>query len=346
MRIGDERPIRYFTLCSRSMIDVFMLVEEGLLRIDPDNNSINRVQFCESDQEQFLEIREMIAREDAGFFGQLESVVLFKDDDFTAQLPTVESISAKLEDEGLHTGLPSDLEKVEKLLLKRTHFSVRSSFPFDFVNLDFCQYYYPRPPGMLRVNETVEKFLDWQRRPSDDGEGVLLQEFVLTVTCRHDAEFPTEAEARLTELIRNNCRRSRQYKEEVERTRGTTQVEEWIGNDREDFFFSGWPKDIATSAREYGWSMEVLDYVHYRRVGDENNPYVIACLVVRFSRSDATPDYIPAALFALNAGNRKFIDEIDRGSAEGQRLLASLENIVATRNAQARRKDRPELPNP
>jgi len=41
----------------------------------------------------------MIAREDAGFFGELESVVLFKDDDFTAQLPTLESISVKLEEE-------------------------------------------------------------------------------------------------------------------------------------------------------------------------------------------------------------------------------------------------------
>lgn len=199
---------------------------------------------------------------------------------------------------------------------------------------------------MLRVNRTVEKFLDWQRRRSEDGEDVHLQEFILTVTCRYDAEFPTEAETRLTELIRNNCTTSRQYKEEVEKTRGTVRVEEWIGRDREDFFFSGWPKDIARSAREHGWSMEVLDYVYYRRTGDGNNPYVIACLVARFSRSNPVPDYIPTALFALNAENRKLIAEIDRASEEGQQLIASLENIVAARNEQARRKQRPELPNP
>jgi len=328
------------------MIDVFMLVKEGLLSIDSDNSSINHVQFCECDQEQFVEIREMIAREDAGFFGELESVVLFKDDDFTAQLPTLESISVKLEEEGLHTGQPSDLEKVEKLLLKRTHFNVKSSFPYDFINLDFCQYYYPRPPGMLRVNETVEKVLDWQRRSSEDGEEVSVQEFVLTVTCRHDVEFPAEAEARLTELIRNNCKTSPQYKDQVERTRGTAQVEEWAGRDREDFFLSGWPKDIARLAREYRWSMEVLDYVYYRRIGDGNNPYVIACLVARFSRSNPLPDYMPAALFALNAQNRKVIPEIDRASAEGQQLLESLANIVSTRNDQARRQHRRELPDP
>jgi hypothetical protein len=55
------------------MIDVFLLVEEGLLRIDPDDNSINCVQFCECDEDQFVEIREMIAKEDAGFFGDLEA---------------------------------------------------------------------------------------------------------------------------------------------------------------------------------------------------------------------------------------------------------------------------------
>ena len=345
-RIGDDRPIRYFTLCARSMIDVFMLVLEGLLKIDPENYSINRVHFCECDEGQFVEIGEMIAREDSGFLGRLESIVLFKEDDFTAQFPTLDSISIKLEEEGLHSGLPDDLEKVEKLLLKRTHFNVKSSFPYDFINLDFCQYYYPRPPGMLRINETIEKILDWQRRPSDDGEDVSLQEFILTVTCRHDVEFPAEAEARLTELIRNNCRTSQQYRDQLEKTRGTSQVEEWIRRDREDFFFSGWPKDIARLARDYGWSMEVLDYVYYRRIGDEDNPYVIACLVARFSRSNLLPDYMPTALFALNAENRKLIAQIDRASAEGMQLVESLENIVAARNEQARRQHRPELPNP
>lgn len=339
-RIGDDRPVRYFTLCSRSMIDVFMLVGEELLKIDPGNHSINRVQFCECDQEQFGVIREMVAREDAGFFGRLEDVVLFKEDDFTAQFPTLESVNLKLEDEGLQ----HDLE--DKLLLKKTHIYVRSSFPYDLINLDFCQYYYPRPPGMLRINETVERLLEWQQRTSEDSEDVHLEEFILTVTCRYDVEFPKEAEKRLTELIQNNCTTSQKYKDEVEKTRGNARVEEWIDKDREDVFFSGWPKDIARSAREYGWSMEVLDYVYYQRVGDENNPYVIACLVARFSRSNLIPDYIPTALFALHPENRKFIDEIDRDSTEGQQLLESLGNIVAVRNEQARLKHRPELPNP
>jgi len=342
--VGGDRPIRYFTLCARPMIDVFMLVREGLLSVDPDGRAISGVQFCECDSKQFDEIGEMIGTEGAGFFGQLESVVLFEDDDFTGQFPTPESISLKLEDQSLHTGLPADLERVDRLQLKRTHFNVRSSFPYDVVNLDFCQYYYPRPPGMLRVNETVRRILDWQQRPSEAGNRI--QEFVLAVTCRHDVEFPAEAEARLAELIRNNCASSGQYRAEVEKTRGVAQVEEWVAKDREDFFFSGWPKDIARSAREYGWSMDVLDYVYYRRPADSRNPYLIACLVARFTRSHGLPDYIPTALYVLAPENRKLIDEIARTSTEGKELLENLGGIVEIRNEQARLKHQPELPDP
>jgi hypothetical protein len=189
-RIGNGRRLRYFTLCARPMIDVFMLVREGLLEVDPENHSIGRVQFCECDPDHFNEIREMIAREDAGFFGELETVVLFQDDDFTGQYPTPESIDLRLEDEGLQS------DKLDRLQLKRTFLNVKASFPFDCINLDFCDYYYPRPPNMLRVNETVERLLDWQGRRSNDPEGVSLAEFVLTVTCRYDSDFPAEAEAR------------------------------------------------------------------------------------------------------------------------------------------------------
>jgi hypothetical protein len=345
-RIGSERPIRYFTLCSRSMIDIFMLVGEGLLRIDPESHSITRVQFCECDPDQFDEIGEMISREGAGFFGRLEDVVLFKEDEFTKQFPTLESISVKLEEQGLHTGLPDDLKKVEQLQLKRTNFNVRSSFPYDLINLDFCDYYYPIPPEMLRVNETVERLLDWQRGTSDDAEHVRLNEFVLAVTCRHDVKFPTDAASRLTGLIRDNCMTSSEYKDQFEKTRGSAQVEDRFANDKEDLFFSGWPKDIARLALEYGWSMEVLDYVYYRRPPDGDVPYLIACLVARFSSAKRNLNDLSTALYALDAKNRTLIDEIDRRSAEGQRLLENLGNIVSARNEQARRQRRIELPNP
>lgn len=338
-RNGNKRPLRYFTLCARPMIDVFLLVQQGLLEFEPDSNSIKRIQFCELDQEQFVEIREMIAREDAGFFGKLEDVVLFEDDDFTAQFPTIESVSAKLEDEGLED------DAVDRLHMKRTHFNARASFPYDCINLDFCEYYYPEPPGMLRVNKTVERFLDWQRRPSDDSTYAPLTEFVLAVTCRYDPDFPIQARNRLTELVRDNCRTSPTYKLQLQETRRVT-PEQWAEQNPQDLFFAGWPKDIARSASEHGWSMDVLDYVYYERVGDAGNPYLIACLIARFGKAQLENDDIDTAMFALDEENRELIGEIERDSVDGKQLLANLESVVAVRNEQARRKRRPELPSP
>jgi hypothetical protein len=341
---GIREP-RYFTLCARSMIDVFMLINEKILKLDPDGYSIPSVRFCECDEEQFTEIKDLIALENAGFLGELEKVVLFKDDDFTAQCPTLASITERLEDEHLQT----DYTKIDRLLLKRTHLQVMESFPYDFMNLDFCDYYYPDPPDILRINETVKKALDWQRRLGDsdsDPDGVQVNDFVLAVTCRHDTQFPKGAEDRLAALIAENCEKWPAYKERVIAARGNTKISEWARKDQQDFFFAGWPKDIAYSAKELGWSMTILDYVYYSRIGDHDNPYIMACLIARFSRQASKPEYLQAALHALDPTNRILIGEVDPKSEDGKALLENLGEIVSLRNEQARRKQVVELPNP
>jgi hypothetical protein len=338
-RLADVRRIRYFTLCARSMIDIFMLVKEGILPVDLENGSIGSVSFCECDGDQFDEIREMIGREDAGFLGRLEDVALFVEDDFTGQFPSLDDIARKLEEEESLTE-----HEVERLKLKRTHINVRSSFPYDCVNLDFCQYYYSNPPGMTRINDTVRRILEWQALPNNP-EVQSVDEFILTVTCRHDAQFPVEAENRLRNVIRENCARYAAYKAEFDRSRGLP-IDEWSQQNHEDFFFAGWPKDIAAGARECGWKTEILDYVFYRRVNDVGNAYVIICLVLKFTKSKSHPDYLPAALRALDREGRILIDEIERKSKDGKRLLDDLTGIVAIRNEQAKQKRLQELPEP
>jgi hypothetical protein len=74
------------------MIDVFMLLRENILKLDPDGYSIPSVRFCEVDSEQYTEITDMLAVENAGTLGELEKVILFQEDDFTAQCPTLASI--------------------------------------------------------------------------------------------------------------------------------------------------------------------------------------------------------------------------------------------------------------
>jgi hypothetical protein len=339
-KLSGKRPVRYFTLCARPMIDIFMLVREGLLSVDGENHSIGNVRFCELDPEHFAEIKDLIATEDAGFQVQLEAAVLFQDDSFTGGCPTLDSIAIKLEDERLQ----NDEDKLNKLHLKRTAIYLQRSFPYDCLNLDFCEYYYPDPPDMMKINLTVERILEWQGHASDDG--TVVDEFVLAVTCRHDAQFPQEAEDRLRALILENCKISDAYKKSLVETRGED-INQWLESDREDFFFAGWPKDIAGAAKKAGWAMQILDYVHYRRVGDhDDNPYLITCLIAHFSRDDPNAKYLLTAFNALAKDKRTLIGEIDVKSPIGEELIADLTEIVDARNVQAGRVDRPPLPSP
>jgi hypothetical protein len=80
------------------------------------------------------------------------------------------------------------------------------------------------PPDMLRINETIKKVLEWQRRQGNDdlvSDGVEVEDFILAVTCRHDdGGFPQPAQERLTALIKENCAQSEDYKEQVIALRG------------------------------------------------------------------------------------------------------------------------------
>jgi hypothetical protein len=344
-KFNGVREPRYFTLCARSMIDVFMLLRENILKLDQEGFSIPSVRFCEVDADQYTEIKDLLAVEDAGTLGELEKVILFRDDDFTAQCPDLPSIATKLEDEHLL----EDYEKIDRLTLKRNHLNVMASFPYDFMNLDFCDYYYPDPPDMLRINETIKKVLDWQRRHGDDpnvSDGVGIEDFVLAVTCRHDVGFPQVAEDRLAALIKANCEASAAYNEQVITTRGKIKISDWAKKDQQDFFFAGWPKDIAHSAKELGWSMTILDYVYYSRVSDSGKPYIMACLVARFNLAKGKIEYIPTALHALDRDKRILIGDIDLSSEDGKALMSDLGEIVELRNEQARRKHVEELPKP
>lgn len=320
------RKIKYLTLCARTMIDVFLLAREGLVEVDPETNAIAQVSFCERERDPYLEILDILGTEGVGFYGGLEDLVLFEDDPLTDPYPDQESIERALSDEGI------DARTGERLRQKRTSTLLRESFPYDAINLDFCDYYYPAdPPNMMKINDTVKKIISWQR--GGDGSPAV-PSFLLAVTCRHDAAFPDGAEAHLRELIKKNQRTSKRYAERLRETRGLGDPPEWDRMDPEDTFLSGWPKDIAESAAAEGWSVAILENVRYERVGESGTRYTIACLVLRLT-SQPNPDPMTAAVEALDAQKRRLIPDIDPDSAEGKRLARDLDAIADARDDRA-----------
>jgi hypothetical protein len=335
-RLGSQRDIRYFTLCAIEMIDVFMLIREGILRRDQDSNAIRGVQFCECVPEDFTLIRDLVASEDIGFLGLLEDIALFQDDEFTLQYPTKLSIEEALALEDVAADW-----RGKRLNLKRRHHDFKATFPFDYMNLDFCAQYY-EPSDLLKVNKTVERFLEWQKNDALDGSASV-DEFVMAITCKLEGKLPVPAANRLSALVRENCAKSDIYDLSVRETRGWGGVAEWLKRDLNDFFLAAWPKDIASIAKALFWKTDIIDYVHYTRMGDHGNPYSMVCLMARFTRERSEPDYMPAALYALDRGKRKLIPERLSDSPERKSLRASLNEIVKVRNEQAKRFRREDL---
>lgn len=340
--IGDRRPFRYFTLCARPMIDVFMLAKEGILDHDDSFGNLSDVVFCEYDQEHYPEITEMIGIEGSGFPNKLEPLVLLEDDDYTLQFPTLTSIQLELENQDLAD------EQRDALMLKRQHLEFAGKFPFDFLNLDFCGYYYPTPPGIMQINKTVDRMVELQSRENRDQDGrmISIDEFVLAVTCKFDANVRAEAFRRLQRIVEENRDENAAYSEALLDSTGTLRPEEWQQEDNYDFFLGAWPKELLRVARTRGWTMAFQDYLHYERTNDEGEVYHIISLVCHFRRNGGLDSYLAESIRVLNANSRLFIDEVDRTSVEGRILLRDLKEIVAIRNQRARIVGRPELDAP
>jgi hypothetical protein len=343
--LNSERAFRYFTLCAPPMIDVFMLTKEDVLDYDESHLAIDAVVFCEYNQEHVPMMRELIGRENSGFQGRLEDLVLFEDDDFTATLPDIRAV----ENYRIQKGESLTEEQSDQLQKKIDHLELQRCFPFDFINLDFCDHYYPDPPDIMKVNKTVDRMLEWQRRVhaanTSSKTARKVDEFMMAITCRHDTKLPAEAQTRLLNLIRSNCDEFPNYKQQLQASR-PTEIDVWAESSNLDFFLAGWPKEIAHLADQRQWDMEIVEYLHYSRISDTGQSYEMICLVCVFKRTEFSKTYLAVSMKALDEDQRIIINRVDREDANGKALLSDLTGIVELRNAHAENAKRDVLPLP
>jgi hypothetical protein len=341
--LNGQRPFRYFTLCARPMIDVYMLLKENVLTVDQTERRIKGVSFCEIDQIVFPEMIELIGMEEAGFLAKLEDLTLFDDTQNTETLDTILALDKFLDEQG--EGLNHQVrEAVER---KRQHLQFRDLFPFDFLNLDFCDRYYGNPPDVMKINFTIDKLLDWQRQQGIKGNGdpFSIKRFVLAITCRVDNTLTQPTSARLANIIDENANQHAPYKNALH-GRGITNIAKWSSEDPLDFFMSGWPKEIARMAFRKQWDIKIHDHAFYDRVNDHGKGYHMVCLVVEFTQAPICSTYLSAATYSLSKASRTEIQKQSSTDPEGAKLLADLRKIVELRNNQAQRVNRDVLPDP
>lgn len=341
--LGGERPFRYFTLCARPMIDVYMLVKEQVLPFDSETRRVEGVSFCEYDEEIFPEMKELIGVEEAGFLAKLEDLVLFQDIPVTQTLDSETALTNLLENEG--EGLDAEVrEKVEE---KKRHLLFQRLFPFDFMNLDFCDRYYGDPPDVMRIHATIDKLLEWQRQPGKtaSGEDFSVKSFVVAITCRVDLDTPVDALTRLKRIVTDNRNAHANYDQALE-ARAVSNLDSWANASPVDFFMSAWPKEIARLAKQKSWDITIHDHAFYDRQNDEGENYHMVCLVVEFAQAPICNTYLSAVTRCLDENSRVFIPRFDPGNGSGAALLSDLREIVKLRNKQAGHFSRDELPDP
>ena len=342
--LAGGRPFRYFTLCARPMIDVYMLVREQVLPFDEESRRIRGVSFCENNEVVFPEMKELIGAEESGFLGDLEGLVLFQDNvPETQTLDTVDALTRFLEEEGerLEDAVRRSAED------KKKHLLFRNLFPFDFLNLDFCDRYYGDPPNVMRIHATIDRLLDWQRRPGRAlrGEAFSVKRLVVAITCRVDLNTPPDALQRLKRVVEDNRAEYVTYGEALQ-ARPVVDLDAWARNSPLDFFMSAWPKEIARLAKEKSWDITIRDHTFYDRQNDAGQEYHIVCLVVEFVQAPICGTYLEAVTKCLDIGSRTSIPRFDPGNGDGALLLSGLREIVGLRNQQASRFAREALPDP
>jgi hypothetical protein len=273
----------------------------------------------------------------------LEDLTLFSDIPETQTLDTIVALENYLDVEGERLIGPKR-DAVEK---KRQHLQFRDLFPFDFLNLDFCDRYYGTPPDVMRINQTIDKLLEWQRQPGkkSNGDPFSVDRFVIAITCRVDKVLTPAISTRLANIIAENAQSHAVYKTALQ-TRGVRNVTQWSVDEPLDFFMSGWPKEIARMAFQKQWDIEIHDHVFYDRVNEKGQSYHMVCLVAEFTQAAVCRTYLGAATKSLSRESRTEIMRVDPSEGDGKRLLADLRQIVDLRNQQAKRARRELLPEP
>lgn len=119
----NRRSLKYFTLCARQAIDVFMLEIEKLLLRD-ESKRLPNVVICEKDKNVALEILNLVRPplKEAVIQGALEDILLFQDDNRTRGISPDTYVRNR--------------EIRDRLRIKMLSERLKMFFPFDIINFD------------------------------------------------------------------------------------------------------------------------------------------------------------------------------------------------------------------
>ena len=138
-------PIKYFTLCAKQAIDIFMLEKEKIIRRD-DKNKLPNVIICEKIPSDAAEIYSLVRPplKEAIIIGDLTKIMNSPELD-TSNIENIKSRKQREENRN-----------------RKSYERLKGYFPFDIINLDPYGNFLAPPPDQNPLCGVLDKFLEIQ----------------------------------------------------------------------------------------------------------------------------------------------------------------------------------------
>jgi hypothetical protein len=278
----DQRPLKYFTFCAESAIDVLLFDIENIIPYDPERG-FESVFFFTRTLQAVIETRKRIPRA-TGFPGDFVKVVLVNDPDENDSISGLSAEDSPEDEENF-----SGVRELETRLI--THRNFVGAFPFDIINLDLEEFLFkPRDPIPGKVINAFRRVFAWQQKPLQLSKKIEhLNEWTLMLTTQIGPANMSDVYLNmLTAALESNLRDFKSLLPLLHSRTGTESVVDLRNNDFETFFELSMPKMLLKTLMENDWYVDPARGVVLFRFEREhaNGRYSILHLVMDVLRKN------------------------------------------------------------
>jgi hypothetical protein len=257
-----KKGIKYFTLCAREAIDVFMFEKERLLARD-ELDRLPDVVICESEVADAAEIIGLVRPPYQGaiLVGRLEDILTFQETEGVRK--------------ALATGDSRSRELRRQIRLKHLSDQLSRQFPFDIVNFDCAgNLLNPSKPENKRLHPALRRVFELQK----PAEAFLL--FVTTPISHVDANLAADFQRDMDRNISDHP----EIGGSLQSAKNSSTFDALTEQDRTVIGFA--KSVVLRMARECGWNGEHKGIYVY----ENRDSRRMMSSVIQFSRAASTPD--------------------------------------------------------
>lgn len=257
-----QRSPKYFTLCGRKAIDVFMFERAGVFARD-NNGRLHNVIVCEEDEDAGSDIIDLVRPpvEEAVILGNLQDILTFEDDEDTqGRSPDEDEPSRKIR---------------EKLSTKGKFEQFKKHLPFDIINFDPWESLVGTPLEENKLCQAFKKIFQLQE---------CVESFLLLVTTKI-TNIDLTVQSQFKEDFESNVSNYAQIGDALLSSVNTTTYDSIDENKRRALCFA--KSIVMSAARSEHWNCEHQGiYIYEHEPGGTR----MLSLVVQFAKPRGAPD--------------------------------------------------------